>query len=131
MDVRFADKQKQIEELFNNVLDEKTRELLNNIEKLLEKNNKNLTQEELSKMQMDNKSLQKELDRILELYKQLEFDQKLTSTIEKLNELASDQENLSKKSQNIKSELGELKEEQKKLQKNFEELKEVLSELEQ
>ncbi len=128
---QILEKQKQIEELFNNVLDEKTRELLNNIEKLLEKNNKNLTQEELSKMQMDNKSLQKELDRILELYKQLEFDQKLTSTIEKLNELASDQENLSKKSQNIKSELGELKEEQKKLQKNFEELKEELSELEQ
>ena len=128
---QILEKQKQIEELFNNVLDEKTRELLNNIEKLLEKNNKNLTQEELSKMQMDNKSLQKELDRILELYKQLEFDQKLTSTIEKLNELASDQENLSKKSQNIKSELGELKEEQKKLQKNFDELKEELSELEQ
>jgi hypothetical protein len=128
---QILEKQKQIEELFNNVLDEKTREILNNIEKLLEKNNKNLTQEELSKMQMDNKSLQKELDRILELYKQLDFDQKLTNTIEKLNELAVDQENLSKKSQDKKFELEELKEEQKMLQKNFEELKEDLSELEQ
>ena len=128
---QILEKQKQIEELFNNVLDEKTREILNNIEKLLEKNNKNLTQEELSKMQMDNKSLQKELDRILELYKQLDFDQKLTNTIEKLNELAVDQENLSKKSQDKKSELEELKEEQKMLQKTFEELKEDLSELEQ
>jgi len=128
---QILEKQKQIEELFNNVLDEKTREILNNIEKLLEKNNKNLTQEELSKMQMDNKSLQKELDRILELYKQLDFDQKLTNTIEKLNELAVDQENLSKKSQDKKSELEELKEEQKLLQKSFEELKEDLSELEQ
>ena len=60
------------------MLDEKTRELLKNIEKLLEKNNTNQTREELSKMQMDNKSLQKELDRILELYKQLEFEQKLS-----------------------------------------------------
>jgi hypothetical protein len=128
---QILEKQKQIEELFNNVLDEKTREILNNIEKLLGKNNKNLTQEELSKMQMDNKSLQKELDRILELYKQLDFDQKLTNTIEKLNELAVDQENLSKKSQDKKSELEELKEEQKMLQKTFEELKEDLSELEQ
>jgi hypothetical protein len=128
---QILEKQKQIEELFNNVLDEKTREILKNIEKLLEKNNKNLTQEELSKMQLDNKSLQKELDRILELYKQLEFDQKLTNTIEKLEELANDQEKLSKKSVDKKVELEELKEEQKKLQEDFEELKEDLNELEQ
>ncbi|MDO8993834.1 MAG: hypothetical protein Q7U83_12260, partial [Daejeonella sp.] len=128
---QILEKQKQIEELFNNVLDEKTREILKNIEKLLEKNNKNLTQEELSKMQMDNKSLQKELDRILELYKQLEFDQKLTNTIEKLSELARDQEELSEKSQDKKAELEELKDEQKLLQEDFKELKEELSELEQ
>lgn len=128
---QILEKQKQIEELFNNVLDEKTREILKNIEKLLEKNNKNLTQEELSKMQMDNKSLQKELDRILELYKQLEFDQKLTNTIEKLSELARDQEELSERSQDKKAELEELKDEQKQLQEDFKELKEELSELEQ
>ncbi|HQT22112.1 MAG: hypothetical protein B7X86_05370 [Sphingobacteriales bacterium 17-39-43] len=128
---QILEKQKQIEELFNNVLDEKTREILKNIEKLLEKNNKNLTQEELSKMQMDNKSLQKELDRILELYKQLEFDQKLTKAIEKLSELADNQEELSEKSKDKKAELEELKDEQKQLQEDFKELKEELSELEQ
>ncbi|MDP3467139.1 MAG: hypothetical protein Q8S11_02320 [Daejeonella sp.] len=128
---QILEKQKQIEELFNNVLDEKTREILKNIEKLLEKNNKNLTQEELSKMQMDNKSLQKELDRILELYKQLEFDQKLSKTIEKLNELAKDQEELSEKTLDNKTDLEELKDEQKQLQDDFKELKDELSELEQ
>jgi len=125
------EKQKQIEELFNNVLDEKTREILKNIEKLLEKNNKTLTQEELSKVQMDNKSLQKELDRILELYKQLEFDQKLSNAIEKLNELGKKQEELSEKSLDKKNELEDLKEEQKQLQDDFEDLKQELKELEQ
>jgi|JI6StandDraft_1071083.scaffolds.fasta_scaffold03140_7 hypothetical protein len=128
---QILEKQKQIEELFNNVLDEKTREILKNIEKLLEKNNKNLTQEELSKMQMDNKSLQKELDRILELYKQLEFDQKLSNTIEKLSELAKEQEELSEKSLDKKSDPEELKDEQKQLQEDFKAVKEELSELEQ
>lgn len=128
---QILEKQKQIEELFNNVLDEKTREILKNIEKLLEKNNKNLTQEELSKMQMDNKSLQKELDRILELYKQLEFDQKLSNTIEKLSELAKEQEELSEKSLDKKSDPEELKDEQKQLQEDFKGVKEELSELEQ
>ncbi|MES2873084.1 MAG: hypothetical protein V4708_05130 [Bacteroidota bacterium] len=127
---KILEKQKQIEDLFNNVLDEKTREILKNIEKLLEKNNKALTQEELSKMQMDNRSLQKELDRILELYKQLEFDQKLTESIEKLNELSKKQQELSEKTVNKKAENEQLKEEQKDLKADFKELKEDLKELE-
>ncbi|MES3019464.1 MAG: DUF4175 family protein [Bacteroidota bacterium] len=127
---KILEKQKQIEDLFNNVLDEKTREILKNIEKLLEKNNKALTQEELSKMQLDNKSLQKELDRILELYKQLEFDQKLTESIDKLKELSKKQEELSEKSLDKKSENESLKEEQKELKEDFKNLKEDLKELE-
>jgi hypothetical protein len=127
---KILEKQKQIEELFNNVLDEKTREILKNIEKLLEKNNKNMTQEELSKMQMDNKSLQKELDRILELYKQLEFDQKLTEAIDKLKDLSIKQEDLSEKSIDKKSDNDQLKENQKDLTEDFKNLKEDLNKLE-
>ena len=128
---RFWKKQKQIENLFNNVLDEKTRELLKNIEKLLEKNNTNQTREELSKMQMDNKSLQKELDRILELYKQLEFEQKLSETIEKLSELAKEQEALSEKSVEKNQDIQKLKDEQNVLKQEFNELKDELNKLEQ
>ncbi|MFA5243773.1 MAG: hypothetical protein WC380_00600 [Pedobacter sp.] len=128
---KILEKQKQIEELFNNVLDEKTREILKNIEKLLEKNNKNLTQEELSKMQMDNKSLQKELDRILELYKQLEFDQKLTEAIEKLNKLAKEQKDLSDKTQDKGTDNQQLKREQNEINDAFKELKEELNKLEE
>ncbi len=128
---QIREKQKQIEELFNNVLDEKTRQILENIQKLLEKNNKNLTQEELAKMQLDNKSLQKELDRILELYKQLEFDQKLTDAIEKLNELSNKQEDLSEKSAEKNADAEKLKQDQNVLQKEFNDLREDLNELKQ
>lgn len=128
---KILEKQKQIEDLFNNVLDEKTRELLKSIEKLLEKNNKNLTQEELSKMQMDNKSLQKELDRILELYKQLEFDQKITEVIEKLNKLEKKQENLSENSLEKNSDVEKLKDEQNVLKEEFKDVKDDLRELDQ
>jgi hypothetical protein len=128
---QILEKQKQIENLFNNVLDEKTREILKNIEKLLDKNNNNQTREELSKMQMDNKSLQKELDRILELYKQLEFDQKLSETIEKLGELAKEQEALSEKSLEKNTDIQKLKNEQNVLKEEFNELKSELNKLEQ
>ena len=127
---KILEKQKQIENLFNNVLDEKTREILKNIEKLLDKNT-NQTREELSKMQMDNKSLQKELDRILELYKQLEFEQKLRETIEKLSELAKEQGALSEKSIEKIPDFQKLKNEQNILKKEFNELKSELNKLEQ
>ncbi|MGB4776325.1 MAG: DUF4175 family protein [Daejeonella sp.] len=124
------EKQKQIEELFNNVLDEKTKEILKNIQQLLDENNKNKTQDELSKMQVDNKSLQKELDRILELYKQLEFDQKLTETLDKLKELANKQEDLSEKSLQKNADADQLKQKQEELTKDFKSVQEDLKELE-
>ncbi|MEJ6981190.1 DUF4175 family protein [Pedobacter sp. P351] len=125
------EKQKQIEDLFNNVLDEKTRELLKNIERLLEQNNKNQTQQELSKMQVDNKTLQKELDRILELYKQLEFDQKLENAIDKLKEQAQKQEKLSEQSEKKNADPEALKSQQSQLQKDFDNLQKDLKDIEQ
>ena len=124
------EKQKQIEDLFNNVLDEKTREILKNIEKLLSENNKDQTQEELSKMQVDNKTLKKELDRILELYKSLEFEQKLTQTIDNLNNLSKDQQALSEKSLQKKNDLDVLKNQQMDIKQEFENIKKDLAQLE-
>ena len=124
------EKQKQIEDLFNNVLDEKTREILKNIEKLLSENNKDQTQEELSKMQVENKTLKKELDRILELYKSLEFEQKLTQTIDNLNNLSKDQQALSEKSLQKKNDLDVLKNQQMDIKQEFENIKKDLAQLE-
>jgi hypothetical protein len=119
---QILEKKRQIEELFNNVLDEKTKEILKNIEKLLEKNIKEQSRDDLSKVQMDNKSLQKELDRILELYKQLEFDQLLEKSIEKLDKLAEEQEKLNLKAREENLNLNEIKNEQSVLNNKLGEL---------
>ncbi|SDK87270.1 hypothetical protein SAMN04487898_112185 [Pedobacter sp. ok626] len=126
-----ADKQKQIDDLFNNVLDEKTKALLEKLQNLMDQNNKDQTQNELSKMQMDNKSLKNELDRILELYKQLEFEQGLQNKIDRLNELAKDQKDLSKQSLSKDAPLQDLKNKQKELSKSFEELKKEIKALDE
>lgn len=123
------EKQKQIQDLFENVLDKKTKDLLENLQKLVDKNQKELSQEQLQKMQLDNKSLQKELDRILELYKKLAVEQKLNNTIDKLEELAQKQEKLSENNANKTKE--ELKNNQDKLTKDFNEIKKDLKEVEQ
>ncbi|WP_207533496.1 DUF4175 family protein [Desertivirga arenae] len=126
---QLLEKQKQIENLFENVLDEKTKELLKNIEQLLDQNNKGQTQQELSKMQTDNKVLQKELDRILELYKQLEFDQKLNEVTKKIDKLAEKQQQLKEKTQKNDSSK-DLQRQQEQLNKEFNEVKTDMKDLE-
>ncbi|UKJ07801.1 DUF4175 family protein [Solitalea lacus] len=130
LDQKIMEKQKQLEDMFNNVLDEKTKEILENLQKLMEENNKNLTREQLENMRMDNKSLEKELDRMLELYKQLEFEQKLQQNIDKLDELSQKQENLSNQSKDKNSDADKLKTEQNKLNKEFDDVKKNLNDLE-
>jgi len=125
------EKQKQIDDLFNNVLDEKTKELLQKLQQLMEMNNKDLTREELSKMQLDNKSLKNELDRILELYKQLEFEQGLQNKIDRLEELAKQQKDLSKQSKDKNAPLNEIKNKQDGLNKDFKELQKELQKLDE
>ncbi len=123
------EKQKKIDDLFKNVLDEKTKELLQKLQQLMQQNNKDQTREELSKMQMDNKSLKNELDRILELYKQLEFEQNLQNKIDRLNEMAKQQKELADQSKNKNTPSSELKEKQELLQKEFNDLKKELQDL--
>jgi len=123
------EKQKQIDDLFNNVLDEKTKELLQKLQQLMEMNNKDLTREELSKMQMDNKSVKNELDRILELYKQLEFEQNLQNKIDRLDELAKQQKSLSEQSKNKNTPVSDIKNKQDQLNKDFKDLEKEMAKL--
>ena len=123
------EKQEKIDELFNNVLDEKTKELLQKLQQLMDQNRKDQTREELSKMQMDNKSVKNELDRILELYKQLEFEQSLQNKIDRLNEMSKEQKDLSNQSKNNNSSSQDLKDKQEQLNKDFKDLKKELQDL--
>jgi len=125
-----SEKQRQMEQLLNNVLDPKTQEMLQKLQELLEKEQKEGTRDELSKMQMDNKSLKKELDRMLELYKKLEFEQKLNENITQLNQLSQQQQKLADKGkQNDAGPTDGLQKEQEKLNQDFQDIKKSLDAL--
>lgn len=125
------EKQWQLEKLLDNVLDNKTLALLEDIKKLLQGNQKTGTQQEMSKMQVGSKDLQKELNRILELYKQLAFEQKLTQTLSDLKTMSQHQKKLAtdlssqpeKKSQSLQR--------QQSLSENFNDIRKNLASLEE
>ncbi|MES2286046.1 MAG: DUF4175 family protein [Bacteroidota bacterium] len=129
-DEKILEKQKELEELFDKVMTPELKEKYNELQKLLEKLDKNKVQEALEKMKLDNKDLMKELDRNLEVFKQLEFEQKLQKSIEKLDELAKKEEELSKKTEEKNANAEQQKEKQDELNKEFEEAKKDLKDLE-
>lgn len=123
---QLIDKQIQIQNLFENVLDDKTKKLLQNLQKLLNQKNKEETRESLQKVNLDNKLLEKEFERMLTLYKRLAFEQKLDNTINKLKEIAKTQDMLSKQANK-----NNIIDKQQNLQKEFADVKKDLKTLEQ
>lgn len=128
-DKDLTEKQKQMEQLLNNVMDPKTQEMLQRLQEMLEQEQKEGARDELQKMQSDNKSLKKELDRMLELYKKLEFEQKLNQNVDQLNKLSEQQQKLSEQGQQPTADKQELQKEQQKLNNDFQDIKKSLDDL--
>lgn len=128
---KILQKQAEINKLFEQLMDEETQKLYNELERLMEEFNKEDAKEVLEKINLSNEELEKELDRTLELYKQMEFEQKLEESIKKLEELAQKQEELAKetkeskdaKPEELSKKQEELKNEFKSIQKDIENLK--------
>jgi len=129
-DPQLVEKQKQLEKLFEEVMSDDMKKLFDEMEKLMEEMTKEKAQELLEDIELSNEDLEKELDRSLELFKQLEFEQKLEQTMERLEELAKEQEKLSEETKEKSAENKELSQKQEELNKKFEDIKKDMDDLE-
>ncbi len=127
---KLLEKQKQLEELMQQVMTPELQKLMDEMQRLMEELNKDEIQKQLEKMDLSNEDMEKELDRALEQFKQLEWEQKMEKTIEKLEKLADEQQKLAEESDKKESKPEELKEKQEQLNEQFEDLKKELEELE-
>ncbi|MBK7172147.1 MAG: hypothetical protein IPH84_02690 [Bacteroidales bacterium] len=125
-----VEKQKQLEKLFQEILPEEMKKMMEEMQKLMEKVDKDKVSQMLEKMKLDNKDLEKQLDRSLELFKQLEFEKKLQETIDKLSKITEEQNKLEKETREAeKEESQKLLDQQEKLNEEFNKLKEDLDDL--
>jgi len=122
-------KQERLDKLLDEIMNPELEQLLNELKRLMEELNKEEIQKELEKMDMNNEDIEKELDRALEQFKQLEWEQKMEKTIEKLEKLAEEQEKLANEAEQKDSNADDLKEKQDSLNKEFEELSKEFEEL--
>ena len=122
-------KQNQVRELFDAVLDEETKAMIEKLEKLMQEMNKESALEKMEELQVSDEDLEEELDRMLELLKKLELEQKLQETIDKLMELAAEQEKLAEKTEDKKASKEDLAEKQEELNQRFDQLKKDLEDV--
>jgi len=127
-------KQQALERLFNELLPEEIKQLYRELNDLKDQLNKDDLQQKLKDLQLSNEDLEKELDRNLEILKQVEFDQKLETIIEKLQNLKKSQLMLAEKSDKKVDEKLQLQkehiEEFKKIQQEISEMKNLNKNLE-
>ena len=117
-------KQELLQDLFENIMTKEMKEMMDNLQKMMDEVNKKQLQEMLENMQQNDNDLEKELERSLELFKQMELQQKLENTIQKLDELAQKQEKLAEETQQKNTNKEELKEQQEDLKDEFEKIQE-------
>jgi len=127
------EKQKEMEKLLDEMMNEELKKMLEELEKLMQQQDKNKVQEQLKDMKFNSEDLKKQLERTLELYKQMEFDQKLEQTIEKLDKVAQEQKDLAKETakENSKDEKKQeqLEKKQEDVNKKFDEVRKDMEEL--
>lgn len=125
------EKQEQLQELFEEVMDEEMRELMEQIEELMQELEKDEALEMMEEMEFNDEEMEKELDRLQELYKQLELEKEMMETIDKLKELAKQQEELAEKTEKQEESQEELMEEQQEIEEEMEKIEEKMEEMQE
>lgn len=128
-DEALQEKQDKLEDLMKEAMNEDMQKLMEDIQKLLEEMQREQALDQIDEMNQQSESQEMEYDRLLELYKQLEVEQELQKTIDKLNQLADEQMKLSEDTQSQEKPLDELKEKQEQLSEQFKDLEKNLEDV--
>jgi len=112
------EKQKKIQEILDQIMDEELKKLLKEIEELSQKFNEQQFEKIKEKMEFSYENLEKKLDRSLELLKRYQVEENVLKISENIQELSELQKSLTDEALK-KEDREEMKIKQEKLQKEF------------
>ena len=119
------EKQKLLNEMMEKVFDEELLKMIDEMQKDFENLNKEEIQKLLENLEDQNLNIEEELDREIELFKQMEIEQRLSELNEKIKEIKSKQDSLT----NDKNIDQNTLEKQNDIKKEFDELKKDIDEM--
>ena len=123
------EKQKQLETLMNSVLDEEMKKLLEEMDQMMDKYDKEKLKDLLERLNDKNSDLEKELDRELELFKQLEIEQKIDELLTKIEQVKKDQHKLNAETRQQTTKKDSLIKKQELITQEMTEIKKSLKEI--
>lgn len=121
-------KQEELQKLMDELMDEEMKSLMEELQKLMDEMNKEQLIEKLEDVEKKTETLEEELDRTLELFKNMEIDKKLESIEEQLKELAKEQEELKNQTENKEFSKEDLAKKQDDINKKFDEIQKDIEE---
>lgn len=124
------DKQENLEKLLDELKNNELNERMKKMEELMKMLNKDKLMEQLKMMEQDNELMEKDLNRVVEMMKQLERDMRMEDIAKKAQELAKKQDELNKKIENNLLSTEEAKKQQDALNKEMESLQKDIAEME-
>lgn len=124
------EKQENMEKLLDELKNNQMNERMKKLEELMKMLNKDQMFDKLKQMEQDNELVEKDLDRMLEMMKQLERDMRMEDIAKKAEELAKKQDELNKLTDQNKLSKEELAKKQEELNKEMDALKKDIEEME-
>ena len=129
MDKELLEKQELLQDLLEEVMDDELRDLLNKLEEMMQKQDKNALEKNLDKLDMKSEDMNKQLDRSLEMLKKMQVNEKIDDATKELKELAKEQEKLKEQVEKEQISNQNAEKKQDEINKKFDEIKEDLNEL--
>jgi hypothetical protein len=128
MDEKLMEKQQMIEQMMEEVMDDEIKDLLEQLEEMMKNQNNEDLLEKMEDTEMTSEEMERQLDRTMEMLKQMDVEERVEDLEKTLEQLAEKQDELkSKQEQGLDNK--EAKEEQDKLNKEFDSVKEQLQEM--
>ncbi|MBU2020041.1 MAG: hypothetical protein KJ941_10400 [Bacteroidetes bacterium] len=122
VDPDLLEKQKMIEDLMKDLMDQEMIDLLKKLEDLMEKGNKEEMLKNMDKLSESAEDQKKSLDRSLEMLKKLQVNEKIDDVEKELEKLSKEQDDLKKETGDKQNPSEELKKKQDELNKKFEDI---------
>lgn len=127
-DQLMLEKQKEIEDLLSQLMDEEMKKLMEEINKLMKDFNKDKFNELTEKMEMSYEDLSEQLDRNLEQLKRFEVEKKMQQAINELEKLAEEHQKLSEETAKDEDSKEALEEKQAEHQEKMKDIAEKVKE---
>ncbi len=124
------DKLEQLQKLFNELLDPESKQLYEQLKQLLERKQDEKASEMLDKLSRKERNMERDLDRALKLFKQMQLEQKVNNIAESLEKQANELDKQAEENQKKNETSQEQQQQQQKSQEDFKKTEEQLKELE-